>query len=51
MLLQCENNDKINLFVDADGDGCLSKRGGAGIRMASEAWMRRDALHSVEVIS
>jgi hypothetical protein len=48
VLLEGENKGNIFSFVDANGGGCLSKRGGVRIRMASKAWMRHDALHAVE---
>ena len=47
VLLGGENSDEIFSFLDADGVGCLSKRKGVGIRMASEAWIRREASHAV----
>ena len=47
VLLVGENSDEIFSFLDFNGEGCLSKREGVGIRMASEAWMRREVLHAV----
>jgi hypothetical protein len=47
VLLGGENSDEIFSFLDVNGEECLSKREGVGIRMASEAWMRREALHAV----
>jgi hypothetical protein len=47
VLLVGEISDGIFSFLDVNGEGCLSKREGVGIRMASEAWMRREALHAV----
>ncbi len=50
MLLECESKSEEFSFVYVYGEGCLLKRKGVGIWMASNAWMRRDASHAGEKV-